>query len=131
MPALFVEQLPQVVQTAGDGALVGVGVLQVLIRDVSAGQEGAFGLVQAALVHQDDSRVEISSCEQDGGAGGCRINTTLHSKLAPAPVVMHQLGDEVSLTGKCWTAPNGQFVIMQCLGETVILLQQQATETQI
>lgn len=39
------EQLAQVVQAAGDGALMGVGVLQVLIWDVSAGQKGALGLI--------------------------------------------------------------------------------------
>lgn len=39
------EQLPQVVQAAGDGALVGVGVLQVLVWDISAGQECALGLI--------------------------------------------------------------------------------------
>lgn len=57
--ALLMQQLPQVVQAAGDGALVGVGVLQVLIGDVGTGREGAFGLVQVAPVHQDDSRVQV------------------------------------------------------------------------
>lgn len=59
MSALFVEQLPQIVQAAGNGALVGVGVLQVLVRNVGTGQEGVLGLVQASLVHQDDSRVQV------------------------------------------------------------------------
>lgn len=71
MPALFVEQLPQVVQAAGDGALVGVRVLQVLVGDVGAGQEGALGLVQAALVHQDDSRIQV---------GGCGIGNQINSQ---------------------------------------------------
>lgn len=57
--ALLMQQLPQVVEAAGDGALVGVGVLQVLIGDVGTGREGAFGLVQVAPVHQDDSRVQV------------------------------------------------------------------------
>lgn len=65
--ALLMEQLPQVVQAAGDGALVGVGVLQVLIRNVCTGQKGAFGLVQVALVHQDDSCVQVGRCKDEGG----------------------------------------------------------------
>lgn len=56
---LLMEQLAQVVQTAGDGALVGVRVLQVLIRDISAGEEGALGLIVATLIHQDDARVQV------------------------------------------------------------------------
>lgn len=71
VPALFMEQLPQVVQAAGDGALVCVRVLEVLVGDVGAGQEGALGLVQAALVHQDDSRVQVGGCGivSQSGAG--------------------------------------------------------------
>lgn len=61
------EQLPQVVQAAGDRALVGVRVLQVLIRNVGTSQEGAFGLIQAALVHQDDACVQIGRCGERGG----------------------------------------------------------------
>lgn len=57
--ALLMQQLPQVVEAAGDGALVGVGVLQVLVGDVGTGREGAFGLVQVAPVHQDDSHVQV------------------------------------------------------------------------
>lgn len=57
--ALLVQQLAQIVQAGGDGALVGVRVLQVLVRDVGAGQESALGLVQPSLVHQDDSRVQV------------------------------------------------------------------------
>lgn len=57
--ALLMQQLPQVVQATGDGALVGVGVLQVLIGDVCAGGKGALCLVQVAPVHQDDSRVQV------------------------------------------------------------------------
>lgn len=57
--SLLVQQLAQIVQAGGDGALVGVGVFQVLIWDVGAGQEGALGLVQATLVHQYDSRVQV------------------------------------------------------------------------
>lgn len=53
------QQLPQVVQAAGNGALVGVGVLQVLIGDVGTCREDVFGLVQVAPVHQDDSRVQV------------------------------------------------------------------------
>lgn len=56
------EQFSQVVQAAGDGALVGVGVLQVLIRNVSTSEEGAFGLFQVALVHQDDPCVQVGRC---------------------------------------------------------------------
>lgn len=59
LPSLLMQQLPQVVQATGDGALVGVGVLQVLIGDVCAGGEGALRLVQVAPVHQDDSRVQV------------------------------------------------------------------------
>ena len=60
--SLLMEQLAQVVQAAGDGALVSVGVLQVLIWDVSAGQEGALGLIKATLIHQDDARVQVGRC---------------------------------------------------------------------
>lgn len=35
--SLLVQQLAQVVQAAGDGAFMSVGVLQVLVWDVSAG----------------------------------------------------------------------------------------------
>lgn len=49
--SLFMEQLAQVVQAAGDWAFVGVGVFQVLIWDISAGQEGALGLIKATLIH--------------------------------------------------------------------------------
>lgn len=57
--ALLVQQLAQIVQAGSDGALVGVRVLQVLVRYVGAGQERALGLVQPSLVHQDDSRVQV------------------------------------------------------------------------
>lgn len=57
--SLFVEQLAQVVQAAGDGALVCVGVLQVLVWDVSTGQEGTLGLVCPTLIHQDDPCVQV------------------------------------------------------------------------
>lgn len=63
--ALFVEQFPQVVQAACDGALVGVRVLQVLVWNVGTSQEGAFGLLQSALVHQDDSCVQVGRCEEE------------------------------------------------------------------
>lgn len=59
------EQFPQVVQAAGDGALVGVGVLQVLIGNVGTSQKGALGLLQVALVHQDDSCVQVGRCEEE------------------------------------------------------------------
>lgn len=42
---LLVKKLSQVVKTAGDGALVCVRILQVLIWDVSAGEEGPLRLV--------------------------------------------------------------------------------------
>lgn len=54
------EQLAQVVQAAGDRALVGMGVLEVLVWDVGTGQEGALGLIQATLIHQYDSCVQVS-----------------------------------------------------------------------
>lgn len=56
------EQLAQVVQAAGDGALVCVGVLEVLVGYVRAGEKGALGLVQPALVHLDDARVQVGRC---------------------------------------------------------------------
>lgn len=62
LASLFVEQLAQVVQAAGHRALVGVGVLQVFIGDVGAGQEGALGLIEVALIHQDDARVQVGRC---------------------------------------------------------------------
>lgn len=79
VPALFMEQLPQVVQAAGDGALVCVRVLEVLVGDVGAGQEGAFGLVQAALVHQDDSRVQVGGCGIGSQSGAGLIQKSLSS----------------------------------------------------
>lgn len=63
--ALLVQQLAQIVQAGGDGALVGVRVLQVLVRDVGAGQESALGLVQPSLVHQDDPRVQVGRWRRD------------------------------------------------------------------
>jgi len=62
LPALLVQQLAQVVQAAGDGALVGVRVLQVLVGDLGAGGEGELGLRQTALVHQHDARVQVRRC---------------------------------------------------------------------
>lgn len=53
------EQFAQVVQAAGDGALVRVGVLQVLVWYVSTGQEGTLGIVCSTLIHQDNSRVQV------------------------------------------------------------------------
>lgn len=53
------EQFAQVIQAAGDGALVRVGVLQVFVWDVSTGQEGTLGLVCPTLIHQDDPRVQV------------------------------------------------------------------------
>lgn len=53
------EQFAQVVQATGDRALVRVGVLQVLIWDVSTGQKGTLGLVCPTLIHQDDPRVQV------------------------------------------------------------------------
>lgn len=49
--SLFMEQFSQVVQAAGDRALVSVGVLQVFIRNVGTSQESAFGFLLVALVH--------------------------------------------------------------------------------
>lgn len=60
------KQFSQVVQAAGDGALVGMRVLQVLIRNVGTSKEGAFSLFQVALVHQDDSRVQVGRCQKEG-----------------------------------------------------------------
>lgn len=60
--SLLMVQLAQVVQAAGDGALVGMGVLQVLIWDIGTGQEGAPGLIQATLIHQDDACVQVGRC---------------------------------------------------------------------
>lgn len=57
--SLLVQQLAQVVQAAGDGGLVRVGVLEVLVWDVGAGQEGALGLICPSLIHQDDPRVQV------------------------------------------------------------------------
>jgi len=57
-----VQKLAQVVQAAGDGALVRVGVLEVLIGDVGAREEGPLGLVQPPLVHLDDARVQVGRC---------------------------------------------------------------------
>ena len=56
------EELAHVVQAAGDGALVRMGVLEVLVGYVRAGNKGALGLVQAALVHLDDARVQVGRC---------------------------------------------------------------------
>lgn len=78
VPALLMEKLPQVVQAAGYGALVGVRVLQVLIRDVGTGQEGVLGFVQASLVHQDDSRVQV---------GGYRYRQSERSWINLEPTV--------------------------------------------
>lgn len=57
--SLLVQQLPQIIQAGGDGALVGVRVLQVLVWDVGAGEEGSLGLVQPSQIHQDDPRVQV------------------------------------------------------------------------
>lgn len=57
--SLLMQQLAQVVKAAGDRTLVGMGVLQVLIRDVGAGEEGPFCLVQETLVHQNDAFVQV------------------------------------------------------------------------
>lgn len=64
---LLVQQLAQIVQAGGHGALVGVRVLQVLVWDVGAGQEGALGLVQPSQIHQDDSRVQVGRWRWDTG----------------------------------------------------------------
>lgn len=61
MLSLLVKQFAQIVQAAGDRALVGVRVLQVLIWDVCAGEKGAFGLFDIPLGHLDDSYVQVCS----------------------------------------------------------------------
>lgn len=60
--AMLMEQLPQVVQAAGDRGLMSVRVLQVLVRDVGACQEGALGFVCVTPIHQDDARVQVGRC---------------------------------------------------------------------
>ena len=74
----LVQQLAQVVQAAGDGALVRVGVFEVLVGDVGAGQEGALGLFQPALVHLDDARVQVGRCgpRRDRRGASVRKNTS-------------------------------------------------------
>lgn len=57
--SLFMEQLAQVVQAAGDWTLVSMGVLEVLVWDVGTGQEGALGLIHATLIHLYDSCVQV------------------------------------------------------------------------
>lgn len=64
MLALLMKQLAKVVQAAGDGALVSVRVLQVLIGDVSASVKGALGLFDIPLGDQDDAHVQVCSCER-------------------------------------------------------------------
>lgn len=64
MVALLVKQFAQIVQAAGDRALVGVRVLQVLIWDVCARKKGAFGFFNVPLGHLDDSYVQVSSCKK-------------------------------------------------------------------
>lgn len=61
--ALFMEQFSQVVQATGDGVLVSVRILQILIGNVSTSKEGAFGLFQVALVHQNYSYIQVGRCE--------------------------------------------------------------------
>ena len=56
---------------------MGVRVFEVLVRDFGAGGEGPSGLLQAALVHQDDARVQVGRCggeerEREGGVAGVR-----------------------------------------------------------
>lgn len=63
MLAQLMKHLAQVVQAAGDGALVGMRVLQILIRDVSASVECALGLFDIPLGDQDDAHVQVCSCE--------------------------------------------------------------------
>lgn len=56
------KQFAEVVQAAGDGALVGMRVLQVLIGDVSASVKGALGLFDIPLGDQDDAHIQVCSC---------------------------------------------------------------------
>lgn len=60
--ALLMEELAHVIEAAGHGAPVGLGVLQVLVRNVRAGEEHPLGLGQTLLVHQDDPRVQVGGC---------------------------------------------------------------------
>lgn len=63
MLALLMKQFAQVVQAAGDGALVGMRVLQVLIRDVRTSVECSLGLFDIPLGDQDDAHVQVCSYE--------------------------------------------------------------------
>lgn len=62
--ALLMKQFPQVVQAAGDRALVGMRVFQVLIRDVRTSVEGSLGLFDIPLGDQNDAHVQVCSCEK-------------------------------------------------------------------
>lgn len=62
--ALLMKQLAQVVQAAGDRALVGMRVLQVLIRDICTGVECVLGLFNIPLGHQDNAHVQVCSFER-------------------------------------------------------------------
>ncbi len=62
--ALLMKQFAEVVQAAGDGALMGMRVLQVLIGDVSTSVKGALGLFNIPLGDQDDAHVQVCSCER-------------------------------------------------------------------
>lgn len=88
------EQFSQVVQAACDGALVGMGVLQVLIWNVGTRQKGAFGLLQVALVHQYDSCVQVGRCEGEGkllNSTSChqKANKMQNTGLEPAVTHIH------------------------------------------
>ncbi len=62
--AQLMKQFAEVVQAAGDGALVGMRVLQVLIWDISTSVKGALGLFNLPLGDQDDAHVQVCSCER-------------------------------------------------------------------
>lgn len=55
--SLLVIELPQVVETAGDRALVGMRVLEIFVRDLGALEERAAGFFCLSLVHQNNTGV--------------------------------------------------------------------------
>ncbi len=63
--ALLMKQFAEVVQAAGDGALMGMRVLQVLIGDVSTSVKGALGLFNIPLGDQDDAHVKYAAVKED------------------------------------------------------------------
>lgn len=68
MLVLLVKQFAQVIQAAGDRALVRMRILQVLIWDIGAGVEGALGIFDIPLGHLDDAHVQVRSCKKGSGS---------------------------------------------------------------